>query len=66
MEKSMKLKIMLKKSFIGQRKKTRDTVLSLGLKKLHHSVVKEDTPSVRGMIKKVNFMLSVEEVDEVK
>jgi large subunit ribosomal protein L30 len=62
----MKLKIMLKKSFIGQRKKTRDTVLSLGLKKLHHSVVKEDTPSVRGMIKKVNFMLSVEEVDEVK
>lgn len=61
-----KLKIMLKKSFIGQRKKTRDTVLSLGLKKLHHSVVREDTPSIRGMIEKVNFMLSVEEVDEVK
>ncbi|MCD6223367.1 MAG: 50S ribosomal protein L30 [Deltaproteobacteria bacterium] len=62
----MKLKIMLKKSFIGQRKKTRDTVLSLGLKRIHHFVIREDTPSIRGMIKKVNFMLSVEEVDEVK
>lgn len=67
MGKSMsKLKITLKKGFIGQRKKTRETVLSLGLKKPYHFTVKEDTPAIRGMIKKVDFMLSVEEMDGIK
>ncbi len=66
MGKSMKLRITLKRGFAGQRKKTRETVLSLGLKKPHHFTIKEDTPAVRGMIKKVDFMLLVEEIDETE
>jgi len=33
----------------------------LGLRRMHHTVVVEDTPSNRGMINKVNYMLQVEE-----
>ncbi len=36
-------------------------VAGLGLKRVRHSVVVEDTPSVRGMINKVSYLLSVEE-----
>ena len=35
------------------------TLDALGLKKMHHSVVKEDTPSVMGMIKKVHHLVEV-------
>jgi large subunit ribosomal protein L30 len=37
-------------------------VSGLGLRRMHHSVVIEDTPCNRGMINKVSYMLSVEEV----
>ncbi|HCX63784.1 MAG TPA: 50S ribosomal protein L30 [Eubacteriaceae bacterium] len=56
------LKITLKKSKIGRLKKQIATVEALGLKKIGQSVVKEDTPQVRGMIQKIDFMLEVEEV----
>ena len=35
------------------------TLDALGLKKMHHTVVKEDTPSVMGMIKKVHHLVEV-------
>ena len=38
------------------------TILALGLKKLNHSVTKKDTPQIRGMIKKVEFLINVSEV----
>ena len=56
------LKIKLVKSTIGYKLKAKATILALGLKKLNHSVVKADTPQIRGMLKKVAFLVNVSEV----
>ena len=56
------LKIQLIKSPIGHKPKAKATILALGLKKLNHSVIKKDTPQIRGMLKKVNFLINVSEV----
>jgi large subunit ribosomal protein L30 len=56
-----KLKITLKKSLIGKPEKQRSVVRGLGLRKLNSSVIKRDTPEIRGMVEKVQFMLHVEE-----
>ena len=53
------IKITLSKSPIGRKPEQRKTVAALGLGKLHSSVVKEDTPSVMGMIKKVHHLVEV-------
>ncbi|WP_366923246.1 50S ribosomal protein L30 [Metallumcola ferriviriculae] len=58
-----KLKITLKKSIIGQNEQQRGTVAALGLRKLHQSVVKEDTPNIRGMAENVNHLVVVEEIE---
>ena len=61
------LSITLKKSMIGRPEKHRRVVRSLGLRKLNKTVVLKDTPTVRGMIQKVSYMLEVEEkADEAK
>lgn len=57
------LRLTLKKSLIGWPQDQRDTVRGLGLRRLHHTVVREDTPSVRGMVKKVIHLLDIEEVE---
>ena len=57
-----KLKITLKKSIIGRNEKQRKTIEALGLKKIGQTVVHDDTPAIRGMIHKTDFMLDVEEV----
>lgn len=57
-----KLKITLEKSLIGRKKDHIATVNALGLKKIRKVVEHEDTPQIRGMIKKVNYLLKVEEV----
>ncbi|MCL5058837.1 MAG: 50S ribosomal protein L30 [Actinobacteria bacterium] len=56
-----KLKITLVKSIIGRPEDQRATVKTLGLKKTNSSVVKEDSPIVMGMIKKVSHLVKVEE-----
>ena len=56
------LKIQLTKSPIGYKPKAKATILALGLKKLNHSVIKKDTLQIRGMIKKVEFLINVSEV----
>ena len=58
----MKLKITLVKSVIGYSEDQRQTVKALGLKKTNSSVIQEDSAVVRGMIKKVNHLVSVEEI----
>jgi len=61
-----KLKITYTKSMIGYAKDQKETISSLGLRKLGHSVIKPDNPSVRGMIFKVKHLVTVEEIsDEV-
>lgn len=54
--------VTLVKSLIGRLPGHRDTARGLGLKKMHQTVVLEDTPCVRGMINKVNYLLKVEEL----
>ena len=56
------LKIKLIKSPIGYKPKAKATVAALGLKKLNQSVVKPDTPQIRGMLDKIGFLISVSEV----
>jgi len=52
--------VTLVKSFHGRLPKHRATVTGLGLKRINHTVVLEDTPEVRGMINKVSYLLKVE------
>ncbi len=49
------------KSYIGCEERQRLTIRALGLHRLNHSVVHEDTKSVRGMINKVRHLVKVEE-----
>ncbi|MDA8334436.1 MAG: 50S ribosomal protein L30 [Peptococcaceae bacterium] len=61
-----KLKITLTKSLIGRPEKQRAVVRSLGLSKINQTVVQEDSPSIRGMVAKVGFLMRVEELGEVE
>lgn len=56
------VKVTLTRSLIGYPKDQRATVRALGLTKIRSSVVKEDTPTLRGMLHKVAHMVKVEEV----
>ena len=58
-----KLKITQIKSGIGYQRNQRETLRSLGLKRIRDVVVKEDRPEFRGMIATVTHLVSVEEVD---
>ena len=55
-----KLKVTLVKSVIGTRESHRACVRGLGLKHRQHTVEVEDTPSVRGMINNVSYLLKCE------
>jgi len=55
-----KIKVTLVKSVIGTKQSHRATVRGLGLRHLNHSVEVQDTPSVRGMINKVSYLLKWE------
>jgi large subunit ribosomal protein L30 len=59
-----RLKITQTKSVIGSIEKHKRTVRALGLKHIRDSQVHEDTPQIRGMIKKVEHLIHLEEVDE--
>ncbi|QVL46206.1 MAG: 50S ribosomal protein L30 [Methylophilaceae bacterium] len=54
------VKVTLIKSIIGRLESHRATVKGLGLRRMHHTVELQDTPAVRGMINKVNYLLKVE------
>lgn len=56
-----KLKVTWKKSAIGYPKDQKDTIRALGLRKLNQTVEHDDNPSVRGMIFKVQHLVTVEE-----
>ena len=54
------VKVQLVRSPIGTKQIHRQSVRGLGLRKLHQSVELEDTPAVRGMIDKVNYLVKLE------
>ncbi len=55
------LKITLVRSLIGRMASHRLIVKSLGLRRMHHSVVVKNNPSVMGMVNKISYLLKVEE-----
>jgi large subunit ribosomal protein L30 len=58
-----RLKVTQTRSGFGGKQNQRDTLRSLGLKRLHDVVVKEDRPEIRGMVNTVSHLVTVEEVD---
>ncbi|MCP4280494.1 MAG: 50S ribosomal protein L30 [Colwellia sp.] len=58
---SKTVKVTQIKSSIGRLPKHRATLRGLGLRRINHTVELEDTPSVRGMINKVYYMVKVED-----
>ncbi len=59
-----KLEIKQTKSAIGRLPKHRGTLRALGLKRIGHTVVHEDTPVIRGMVNQVAYLLEVREVSK--
>ena len=55
------IRVTQTKSVIGRLKTHKACIRGLGLRKINHAVDVEDTPAVRGMIKKVSYMVSVED-----
>lgn len=60
--KKKQLKVKLIRSVIEAHPTHKACVKGLGLRKMHHTVVLEDNPCVRGMINKVNYLVAVEEI----
>ena len=58
-----RLKVTQTRSGIGSKQNQRDTLRTLGLKRIGDVVVKENRPEIRGMVKTVSHLVSVEEVE---
>lgn len=56
------LKITLIRSSIGRPADQGNAAKSLGLRRLHHSVIREDNPSIRGQVNKISHLVTVEEI----
>tara|TARA_Y100001970_G_C14098799_1_gene784272 strand:- start:512 stop:688 length:177 start_codon:yes stop_codon:yes gene_type:complete len=56
------LRITQIKSAIGYKPKAKRTLVALGLKRINQSVEKQDSPQIRGMINRVDYLVKVEEV----
>jgi large subunit ribosomal protein L30 len=61
-KKVKKLRITQVRSGIGYKPKARRTLEALGLRRMHQTVEKVDTPAIRGMIRKIDYLLKVEEI----
>jgi large subunit ribosomal protein L30 len=59
-----KLRITQIRSAIGREFDQKGTLKALGIRKLNTTVIKNDTPQIRGMIRKISHLLVVEEIDE--
>lgn len=58
-----RLRIIWVKSSIGYSQQQKDTIKTLGLKRLGDRVEREDSPSLRGMVQKVSHLVRVEEIE---
>ncbi len=57
------LKVTQVRSTIGSKRNQRETLRTLGLRKIRQSVVRDDSPQLRGMIATVRHLVTVEEVE---
>jgi len=58
-----RLKVEQKKGIVGVKANQRETLRTLGLKRIGDVVVKEDRPEIRGMVNTVRHLVTVEEVE---
>lgn len=56
-----KIKITQVRSLIGRPKRQIDTMKALGLRKINHTIVKDASPQVIGMVRKISHLVKVEE-----
>lgn len=59
-----KIRVTYVKSAIGYRRSQKDTIRSLGLRRLNQSVVVDDNPTTRGMVETVGHLVRVETAEE--
>ena len=59
-----KIKITQRRGLIKKPRKQRNIIQALGLRGRHDTVIKEDTPQIRGMLERVGHLVDVEEVTE--
>ena len=59
---SKKIEIKQIKSAIGHKLNAKKTLIALGLTKMNKTVIKIDTPQIRGMIKSIEYLLKVKEM----
>ena len=59
-----KLEITQVRSGIGRQTKHRRTLRALGIKRHQQSVIHDDSPAIRGMLKQIHHMVSVKEIEE--
>ncbi len=57
------LKLTLVRSEIGSPKKQRATLTGLGLTRTNKTIIRKDTPEIRGMVRKVQHLIRVEEIE---
>ena len=63
-ENQVKLAIKQVRSAIGRSKKQKATIEALGIKRISQEVLHNDTPQIRGMVKKIVHLVEVREIDE--
>jgi len=56
-----KIKLTQIRSTIGRPQTQKDTMIALGLRKMHQTVEKEDTPVIMGMVHKISHLVKIEE-----
>jgi large subunit ribosomal protein L30 len=61
---TVKLRVSWRKSAIGYKADQKATIKALGLRRLGHTVEHEDSPALRGMIRKVQHLVQVSEVPQ--
>ena len=60
----IKLKVSQVRSALDRGARQRGTLRALGIRRMGHTVVHEDKPEIRGMIKTVDHLVTVEEIEE--
>jgi large subunit ribosomal protein L30 len=63
---ALKLKVTLTRSGINRPALQKLTIKALGLTRMHKAVILNDTPAIRGMIRKVSHLVAVEPADSAK
>ena len=61
-DKQAMIKVTQRKSAIGYNVKQKQTLVGLGIKKMHRPSILKDTPAIRGMVNKVSHLVEVEEI----